>query len=332
MKSQKSDILWITADDISTLLTFEKCVELLEGVMPQVSRREATLPLRWGMPVEDKGLFGMMPGALDEPACFGIKLLSLYQSNPDSGLPSHLGLYVLYEKAYGQPIAIMDANVLTAIRTAAASALATKWLARPGSASMAMLGTGEQCREHIHAIRAVMPIEDIRIWGRDETKARQLAGDYEARLPDCHVSAFANPEDALKGADIVCTVTAAKHAFINEQWLEDGMHLNVVGSGMAKASEVLPECIKRAKLFIDYRESALAQAGDIIKAIDAGIIDESHILAEIGQVILGEKPGRTADTDITLYKSVGVAAQDLIVAHYLYSEAGQQDIGTKLTL
>jgi ornithine cyclodeaminase len=225
----------------------------------------------------------------------------------------------------------MSASVLTAIRTAAASALATRYLAKADAHVLTIVGTGEEARTHIDAVTAVRPIDEVRVWGRTPARAQKLAERFR-NSDRFEVRPVENLREAMRGADIVCTVTAAAEPIVAGGWLEPGMHLNVAGSGWAHKAEVDPECVRRSRVFVDYRASALAQAGELIQAFEAGAVTEDHIRGEIGQVIMQAVPGRTHPQDITMYKSVGIIAQDLAPAWYLYSLARERNSGARLHL
>ena len=301
-------------------------VEVIDAAMREVSRGNVELPLRWGLKLP-KGAMGMMPGYLGNPESFGIKLVSLFPDNPSRGLPSHLGLMVLFEAERGEPIAILDGDVVTSLRTAAASAVATRALARDDATQLTILGTGEQARAHVPAILAVRNIGRVRIWGRDAAKSARLATEL-SRTVGRPIDPCDNVQDALHDADIVCAVTSAREPIVEGTWLEPGMHLNLVGSSVPQTREVDSEAVRRAKFFIDYRESAFAQAGELLAAIDEGIVDKSHVRGEIGEVLLGQTMGRESDSEITVYKSLGVAAQDLAAARYIFDAAENRGSGT----
>jgi alanine dehydrogenase len=325
------DIRFINEQVIKQLLTPAKCIELMDQAMRQVSLGQAELPLRHGLPLPNgKGMLGMMPGFLgasgEQPDCFGIKLNSLFPGNPAVGLPSHLGLVVLYESENGKPIAVLDADVITSLRTAAASGLATRELSRPESATLAIIGTGEEARTHIAAMMAVRDIKRILVWGRNEAHAQAVCDEF-SDLPDTELLTSATVQDAVSSSDIICTVTAAPTPVLEGAWIPAGAHVNVVGSSIPTTREIDTEAVVRSRFYIDYRLSTMNQAGELLTAIAEGAVDESHIVGEIGSVLLGEVTGRKSDSEITMYKSLGVAAQDLASAWYLYSESSQKGLG-----
>jgi ornithine cyclodeaminase len=290
-----------------------------------VSQGRARIPLRSVVPVTN-GFMGVMPGALAEPDCFGLKLLSLFPGNPAAGLSSHLGLVLLFEPEHGRPVAMMDAAEITAIRTAAASGLATDLLAGPDAGDLAILGAGEQAHSHLEAMLAVRPIRRVRVWSRTAAHAEAFAASQSARW-NIPIEAVADPEAAVTGADLICTVSASREPILTGAWIAPGAHLNVVGASRAEAVEIDTDAVVRSRFFVDYRPSTQAEAGEYLRALASGAIAEDHIQAEIGEVASGARPGREAPSDITLYRSLGIAAQDLAAAHFLLDAARAAGVG-----
>lgn len=302
----------LSARDIHELLTYERCIAAVERAMHETSAGRATLPLRQVMATPGgKGMFGMMPGALEAEASFGMKLISLYPDNPAVGLSSHMGIYVLYEAEHGRPRAILEAGALTAIRTAAASAVATRHLARQDARRLAIIGTGEEAETHLQAIPKVRDIAEVVVWGRNADKVEAFIARQATKMS---IRPAASVAEAVRGADIICTVTASREPILFGHMLEPGQHVNLVGASTADAAEADGEVVRRSRFFIDYRASAMAQAGELLAALRDGLVEESHIQGEIGQVIAGDLPGRQTEADITVYKSLGIAAQDLAAA------------------
>lgn len=302
----------LSAKDIHDLLTYDRCIAAVEQAMSETSAGRVTLPLRQVMPVPgDRGRLGMMPGAFAADSSFGIKLISLYPDNPAFGLSSHLGLYLLFEAEHGRPRAILEAGALTAVRTASASAVATRHLARRDARRLAIIGTGEEAETHLAAIPRVRDIAEVVVWGRSADKAAAFVARHRDRI---NIRAAATLEEAVRGADIVCTVTAARTPILFGAMLEPGQHVNLVGASTAATAEADGEVVRRSRFFVDSRQSAMAEAGELLAAIRDGIVDEGHIQAEIGEVISGARPGRRGDDEITVYKSLGIAPQDLAAA------------------
>jgi ornithine cyclodeaminase/alanine dehydrogenase-like protein (mu-crystallin family) len=311
--------------EIKALLPMAACIELMRRTMIAVSEGRARIPLRTVMPVAN-GMMGAMPGALDDPSCFGVKLLSLYPGNPAAGLSSHLGLVLLFEPEHGRPVAMMDAAEITAIRTAAASGLATRLLARENAADLAILGAGEQAHSHLEAMLAVRPIRRVRVWSRNRAHAEAFAASQGARwkLP---IEPVASPEDAVAAAELICTVTAAREPILRGEWIAPGAHLNVAGASRPDTAEIDTAAVTRSRFFVDFRASTQAEAGEYLRALAAGAIGADHIQAEIGEVASGARPGRQGAAEITLYRSLGIAAQDLAAAHHLLAAARAAGVG-----
>ncbi|HYE51859.1 MAG TPA: ornithine cyclodeaminase family protein [Azospirillaceae bacterium] len=303
--------LIIDADRIAATLSMDDCIDIVAGAMRAVSAGTCTLPQRQAVAAPAGGArLGVMPGALSDPPRLGAKLVALSAARP--GVPSHGGLMALFDGESGALLALLEAGALTALRTAAASGLATRVLARRDADVLAVLGTGEQAAAHVAAMAAVRPLREVRVWGRSAEKAAAFLGRID--LPGVASRAVADARDAVAGADIVCTTTRATAPILRGAWLTPGTHLNLVGSSFADAAEVDVEAVTRARFFVDHRAAALSQAGEFLAAKRAGAVDDGWIRAEIGEVLDGRAPGREGDADITLYKSLGTAAQDLCVA------------------
>jgi ornithine cyclodeaminase len=327
MRQPPLELRVISARDVRELLPFGEGVAAIEQAMRRVSAGDVLMPLRQSMPLPaGAGRLAWMPGYLGDPECFGIKLLSLFPGNPQVGLSSHVGLYVLYESAHGRPVAIMEASALTAIRTAAASVVATRVLARPESRTLAVIGTGEEARSHIDAFQAVRPFQHVIVWGRNPAAARELA-EYALAAGCAHVEIAESVAAAAAVADVICTVTGSPTALLCGRDVRKGTHLCLVGASVPTSREVDDDLVAQSRYFVDYRGSALAQAGELLDAIEAGRVTPDHILGEIGDVLEGTVAGRLAPDDITVYKSLGVAAQDLVSALVVYRHALQRGRG-----
>jgi ornithine cyclodeaminase len=332
MQQPPLELRVISAREVRELLPFGECVAAVEQAMRGVSAGKVLMPLRQFMPVPaGDGRLAWMPGYLGDPECFGIKLLSLFPGNPKVGLSSHVGLYLLYESAHGRPVAIMEASALTAIRTASASVVATQALARPDSRTLAIIGTGEEARSHIDAFQAVRPFERVIVWGRNADATRECA-EYALAAGCVHVEIADSVAAAVAEADVICTVTGSPTALLSGRDVRRGTHLCLVGASIPSSREVDDDLVALARFFVDYRGSAMVQAGELLDAIKAGRVTADHILGEIGEVLSGTVPGRLADEDVTVYKSLGVAAQDLVSALLVYRHALERGLGTAAEL
>jgi ornithine cyclodeaminase/alanine dehydrogenase-like protein (mu-crystallin family) len=313
--------------EVRGLLPMKECIELMRRTMTALSEGRAVVPLRSVMAMPDaRGMLGTMPGYLADPECFGVKLVSLMARAEPPRYSSHVGLVVLFEPEHGCPVAIIDAAEITAIRTAAASGLATRLLARPDAGNLAILGAGEQARAHLEAMLAVRPLRRIRVWARDRRKAEVFAGAEGARH-GVAIETSASVLEAVDGADIICTLTKAREPILLGDWLAAGAHLNVVGSSIATAAEVDTAAVARSRFFVDCRNSTENEGGEYLRALRSGSITAAHIAAEIGEVANGTRPGRTSPDQVTLYKSLGVAPQDLASAHYVLEKGRAAGVG-----
>jgi ornithine cyclodeaminase/alanine dehydrogenase-like protein (mu-crystallin family) len=321
------EIRVLRGSDVRQLLPMTECIDLMHRTMIAVSDRRVVLPLRSVMVMPGElGMLGNMPGYLAEPECFGVKLVSLIPRNKPTQYSSHLGLVLLFEAQHGCPVALLDAGAITAIRTAAASGLATRLLARPEAGDLALLGAGEQARSHLEAMLAVRRLRRIRVWARDSLKAAAFARVEGARHRITIETSPTVPE-AVLGADIICTLTKAREPILLGGQLASGMHLNVVGSSIASTAEIDTPAVVKSRFFVDYRDSTVNEGGEYLRALQAGAITPEHILGEIGEVAKGTKIGRRSAADVTLYKSLGVAPQDLASAHYVLEKARAAGVG-----
>jgi ornithine cyclodeaminase len=304
----------VSAGEVARILTYEACIPLMRDAMIALSQGRTRQLLRGIVDLAGGNMFGVMPGAMIGGA-FGAKLISIFPGNVAAGGLSHQGVVALFDGESGAPRAFVDAGVLTGIRTAAASAAATDALARPDATALAVLGTGEQALRHIEAIRHVRPIARVAIWGRDPEKARALAATTGGE-------AMASVAEATAGADIVCTVTGAAAPILASADVADGVHVNAVGSSHAGPVEIANDLVARARFFADHEEGVRAQGAEFIRAREAGLVGEDHLLGEIGDVMAGRLAGRTGDADVTLYKSLGSIVQDLAAADHVVRALG----------
>jgi len=312
-------LLVISRAQVAEHLTYEACIPLMRRAMTALSQGRTRQLLRQIIDLPGNRAFGVMPGASEET--LGAKLISVFPAAL-SGAPSHQGVVALFDPETGAPAAIVDASELTGIRTAAASAAATDALARDDARRLAVLGTGEQARRHIEAIRAVRPIERVTIWGRARDKAEALAAQVGAEVADSAQAAAAD-------ADIVCTVTAASEPILLGRWIAPGTHLNLVGSSRAGPVEVDSDLVRRARFFADHEEGVRRQGAEFLKALEEGAVNEDHLLGEIGHVFAGTLEGRTDRHDVTAYKSLGAIVQDLAAGWYLVARARAEGFGTR---
>jgi ornithine cyclodeaminase/alanine dehydrogenase-like protein (mu-crystallin family) len=310
---------FIDREEVARRLTYEMCIPIVRDAMIAFSKGETRQLLRSIIPLADGRMFGVMPGAMGGHAPFGAKLISVFPENFARGIQSHQGLVILFEPETGAAVCVVHAGEITAIRTAAASAVATEALARPDARRLAILGYGEQATTHARAISKVRDLKSISIWGRSPDRARALAERLQAEL-GLPVAAAETVEEAVAAADIVCTVTSASEPILKGAWVRPGTHLNLVGSSHAGPVEVDSDLVVRSRFIVDSREGVLNQGAEFLRAKAAGLIGDDHIMAEIGQVLSGEIEGRRSIEEVTIYKSLGHIVQDLASAWALYSQ------------
>lgn len=323
-------MLVLSQSDVHRLLTMPKCVELMRGTLSALARGEATLPLRTVFAIPD-GAFAVMPAALSNPSTVGAKLITVLPKNHGTQYDSHQGAVLLFDTGNGSLLSVMDASSITQIRTAAASGVATDALARQSATSLGILGAGVQGQSHLEAMCAVRPLKSAKIWSRNRDSAESLAKVAREKF-GLDAAAVGSASEAVTGLDIVCATTSATEPVLLGEWLTPGTHVNAVGASQRHAREIDSATVMRSRLYVDRRESALKEPGDIIVPIENGEITPDHILGEVGEVLIGTAPGRTSDSDITLFKSLGLAIEDLASAHFLYAEARRQHAGVEVEL
>lgn len=308
---------WIDREEVAERLTYERCIPIVREAMISFSKGETVQLLRSIVPLGEGRMFGVMPGGMGAGRCFGAKLISVYPENFTKGVQSHQGVVVLFDPESGAPACMVHAGEITAIRTAAASAVATDALARKDARRLTLLGYGEQAGTHARAISRVRELEEIVVWGRSAERARAFAASIGNEL-GIAVRTVHTVKEAVAEADVVCTLTSAAEPILMGQWVKEGTHVNVVGSSFAGPAEVDNEFVRRSRFFVDSREGVLAQGAEFLRAKAAGMVGNDHIVGEIGQVLAGEVAGRTSDDEVTAYKSLGHVVQDLACGWWLY--------------
>jgi ornithine cyclodeaminase len=309
---------FIDREEVARRLTYDVCIPIVRKAMIAFSKGETLQLLRSIIPLSEGRLFGIMPGAMGAHAAFGAKLISVFDQNFARGIQSHQGLVILFDPETGAPVCVVHAGEITAIRTAAASAVATEALARKDARRLALVGYGEQAATHARAIGKVRKLESIVVWGRSPERARAFAERMQAELA-MPVATAGDVRGAVAEADIICTVTSANEPILKGDWVRPGTHLNLVGSSHAGPVEVDNALVVRSRFIADSREGVLHQGAEFLRAKAAGLVGDEHIVAEIGQVLGGEIEGRRSAEEITVYKSIGHIVQDLASAWALYS-------------
>lgn len=322
------NVLVLSYDDVMRLLPMEACIEVMTDALRTTSRGGAVLPLRSVVWMPDRtGMIGLMPGYLDAPTSLGLKVVSIFPGNHGSGFDSHQGVVMLFDTRHGSPQAIIDASSITAIRTAAVSGVATRALARDDAGDLAILGSGVQAATHLAAMRAVRTIRRVRVWSRTPANAQRFA--ERSPVP---VEVMPTPRAAVEGADLICTTTAAREPVLEGAWIAPGAHVNAVGACFAATRELDTAAVARARLVVDRKESTVNESGDYLLAKKDGAIGEDHILGELGDLLLQRFTGRRGADDVTLFKSLGIAIEDLAAAHYIYTQAVARGGGVSVPL
>jgi alanine dehydrogenase len=325
-------MLVLNQQEVTALLPMAACIEVMAETLSSLARGETVLPLRTILRLPDgSGAFAVMPAYLGSPATIGAKVITVFPGNHGTAFDSHQGAVLLFDSNNGSLAALLDATAITTIRTAAVSAVATRALARTNASSLAILGAGVQGYAHLEAMCAVRPITSLRVWSRNAEHARRFAELATTRYKlDAWVADSAR--SAAHNADIVCTTTSSNEPVLFGEWITPGTHINAVGASQANAREVDSETVIRSRLYADRRESALNEPGDILVPLRAGDITPDHIVGEVGEVLIGKAPGRANDDEITLFKSLGLAIEDLAAAAYVCVQAARTGAGVHVEL
>ncbi len=301
-------------------ITMEECITVMENIFIQLEENQAFNPLRSAMLIPgENGLLSMMPGYINKQDIMGIKSVSVYPENANIGLESHQGSVTLFNALNGTPLAIMDAGQITAIRTAAVSGLATRILAKKNSKILAILGSGIQARTHIEAMTTILNLEEIRVWSKNKKNAKKLVEEQRKKYA-IPFRPFDTVNEAIYNADIICTTTAAVEPILHGKHLMQGVHINAVGSSVRNTRELDGFAIKLSKLYVDKIESTINESGDFLMAKQEGTIDDNHIIGTLGEILTKQKKGRNNTNDITLFKSLGLAVEDIATSFFIYDK------------
>jgi ornithine cyclodeaminase/alanine dehydrogenase-like protein (mu-crystallin family) len=322
-----SELLVVGHDDVKRLLPMEECIELMASVLSDLARGAVWQPLRFVVrPPDEPSLMGLMPAHRSRPtASYGLKAVCIFPGNAARGLDLHQGGVLLFDGETGALRALVDASAITATRTAAVSGVATRALARENARELAILGAGVQARAHLEAMAAARPFERARVWSRTAEHAAAFAAEAEVPFP---VEAVDSAEGAVRGADVVVTATSSPEPIVRRAWLAPGAHVNAVGSSIPTARELDADTVAASALFADARESMVNEGGDYLFAVREAGIGPEHIRAELGEVLIGSAEGRRADDEVTVFKSLGLAAEDLAAAEHVYARAQAAGAGT----
>lgn len=325
-------VLLINQSEVARLLPMGECITAMEEALKALARGEALLPLRQVVMLPGNlGALAAMPAYWETLKAIGVKVITVFPGNRGTDYDSHQGTVLLFEAGHGSLKAIVDASEVTAIRTAAVSGVATRLLAQPGASDLAILGSGVQARTHLDAMLLVRPIKRIRVWSPTPEHAETFA-QRESRRHSLEVEAMGSARGAVKEADLICATTSSREPVLRGEWIEAGAHINAVGASVKSARELDTAAVKKARLYVDRRESALNEAGDILIPLAEKAIRQDHIRGEIGEVLVGKAEGRASSKEITLFKSLGLAVEDLASVHLIYTKAMEQGVGTLVEL
>ena len=316
--------------DVVRLLPMATCIDLMTDALAASSRGEAVLPLRQVMRLPDSpNAFGLMPALLGD--ALGAKIITVFPDNANTPYESHIGVVLYFETTNGQLRAIIDASSITAIRTAAVSGLATQLLANKDASNLALLGGGVQALTHVEAMMCARRLKRVRVWSRSAERRAEFIRQAKLRFK-IEAEECLTPQDAVRDADIICTVTSSREPVLHGAWLSDGAHINAVGASQPTARELDTAAVVRSRLYVDRRESARNEAGDFLGPRKEGAIGDDHILGEIGELVAGSVDGRTSTSDVTLFKSLGIAVEDVACAAYLYKRAISEGAGQRVAI
>ena len=321
-------VLIANQDEVSELLPMNECIQVMEDTLIGLAQGDAILPLRTMLVLPDgESLMGLMPSYLGGIQSVGVKVIAAFPKNYGTEYDAHQGVVLLFDTEKGLLRALVDGTAVTAIRTAAVSGVATKLLARKGACDLAIIGAGTQARTHLEAMLLVRDIRRVRVYSRTKESANRFA-EREGERHDIVVEVTKSAQDAVRGADIVCTVTTSHKPVVEGGSISPGAHINAVGAFSPTTRELDTDAVIRSRLFVDRRESTLNEAGEFLIPREEGVIGDEHIVGEIGEVLLGRVEGRTSGNEITLFKSLGIAVEDLAAAHHVLRRAAVSDLGT----
>ncbi|MES2178330.1 MAG: ornithine cyclodeaminase family protein [Gemmatimonadota bacterium] len=325
-------MLLISQSEVPALLPMHECMTVMADALAMLARGDAVQPLRHMLRVPDRaGILAMMPGYVGSKESLGIKVITVFQANHGTEFDSHQGVVLLFEAEHGSLVAIIDASSITAIRTAAVSGVATRLLARSDATDLCIMGSGVQARTHLDAMLLARPISRVRVWSRNSENGLAFAR-ASAERHNIAVEAIASAREAVSGASIICVTTSSREPVLCGEWVADGAHINAVGSSVPSAREVDTALVHRARLFVDRRESTVNEAGDFLIPKSEGVIGDDHIVGEIGDILIERCAARGASSEVTLFKSLGLAIEDVAAAQHVYMRALAAGVGTSIAL
>ena len=321
----------LTERDVRAVLTMGDLIAAMENALIAFSAGRAEQPLRTVLAADGRGFFGVMPAYMPQPGVLGAKLVTVFQDNAAAGLPTHLATIVLLDPATGELAAVIDGRYITEARTAAVSAVSVNLLAREDAATLAIVGTGVQARSHLEAITCVRNVRGVRVWSPRDTSRNAFIRDMQPTTTAAIVSAR-SARDAVENADIVVLATAARTPVVEDGWIAEGAHVCAVGACRPDQREMDSALVARGRVFVDSRTGATSEAGDILIPIAEGVYDAARIAGELGEVAARVKPGRTSPREVTIFKSLGMAVEDMAAAHVAFARASERGLGRGFVL
>lgn len=325
-------VLIINQSEVAQLLPMDECMEVMTETLSALASGKAILPLRPIMWLPERvGALGMMPSYLGNIDAMGVKVITVFPGNLNTEYDSHQGVVMLFETKNGRLLSIMDASEITGIRTAAVSGVATRLLAREDAGDLAILGSGVQAVTHLSAMLHARKIRRVRVWSRTLEHAQHFA-ERESQRHNMEIEIASTAQEAVKDADIICTTTSSPEPVLMGDWIAAGAHINAVGSSVPHTRELDTAAVVKSHLFVDRRESTLNEAGDFLIPRKEGAVTDAHIQGEIGEILIGKIAGRKSAGEITLFKSLGLAVEDLGSAQHIYTQAIEKTVGTWVEL
>ncbi len=323
-------MLLLSESEVQSLIDIDELITALEQAHIQYSTGKAVMPVRLVVPLPQiQGRITSMPGYLNQDQALGMKVVTYFQDNDKQGLPAILATIMLFSAGTGKMIAAMDGTYITTMRTACVSALATRVLANAETPSLGIIGAGVQARAHICALSHVRKLSRIKIYSPSGLSGEKIKTDLEEEI-GIHIDVMPDAEQTVRDSDLVVTVSTARKPVLQFEWLKSGAHINAVGSHRPDLREIDGETLSRSRVVVDSRDAIMAECGDILLAIKEQSFGEQGIHAEIGEVLTGAKPGRSSAAEMTLYKSVGIAIQDVAAAQLVYRKALERNVGTNV--
>lgn len=322
----------LTEQQVQSLLPMADLIPAMEAALARFSAGEVLQPVRSVLMVgPTKAYFGLMPAYVPNPGSLGAKLVTVFADNPSKHLPSHLATILLLDPETGSLQALMDGRYITEARTAAVSAVSARFLAKREAATLAIIGSGVQARSHLEAFAEVRQLKEVRVWSPRAASRERFVAEMTSHVPVA-VRAAETAEAAVRGADLIVLVTSSVTPVIKDEWVGAGAHVVSVGACRPDQREIDPALIARARLYVDSRAAALVESGDVVMGMADGLFDASHIRGELGEVVLGRVDGRKGDADVTIFKSLGMAVEDVVAADLVLRRAVEVGAGTELTL